>query len=182
MITGAYPLSRPVRISEATAGEGETIAFEATPAECAAVAAAFDLPEVKRFAASMTLAWETGAAVHVTGEVHAEIVQTCVVTLEPVAQSVTEAIDLRLVPEGVAVKASSTGKTGSEGNDPPETYSGDWVDLGVLAVEHFAVGIDPYPRAPGVEFQPTGAELETAEKTSPFAELARLRPPPKANR
>jgi hypothetical protein len=39
----------------------------------------------------------------------------------------------------------------AEGEDSPETFSGDFVDVGHLAEEFFAMGIDPYPRKPGAE-------------------------------
>ena len=46
------------------------------------------------------------------------------------------------------------------------------VDLGAIATEYFLLGIDPYPRKPGAEFQPTGAGDGGAK---PFAALAALK-------
>lgn len=34
----------------------------------------------------------------------------------------------------------------AEGEDGPEPFSGDAIDVGQLAEEFFALGIDPYPR------------------------------------
>ena len=41
--------------------------------------------------------------------------------------------------------------------------------LGALTAEFFALGLDPYPRKPGVEF---AAPAEEAAPDSPFAALA----------
>ena len=43
------------------------------------------------------------------------------------------------------------------------------IDLGALAAEFFALGLDPYPRKPGAEFV---APPEPAPPDSPFAALA----------
>ncbi|HEY1452267.1 MAG TPA: DUF177 domain-containing protein, partial [Roseiarcus sp.] len=44
------------------------------------------------------------------------------------------------------------------------------IDLGALTAEHFALGLDPYPRKPGAEFV---APDEQAAPDSPFAALAK---------
>ena len=44
-----------------------------------------------------------------------------------------------------------------------------------IAVEHFMLGLDPYPRKPGAVFDPVALGLEAEPKeVSPFAALARL--------
>jgi hypothetical protein len=52
---------------------------------------------------------------------------------------------------------------------------GDRVDLGAIAVEFLILGIDPYPRKPGVAFEPPAAEDESEH---PFAALAALKKGP----
>ena len=63
-----------------------------------------------------------------------------------------------------------------DAEDPPEPILGSTVDLGVLTTEFIAVGLDPYPRKPGVEFTPfiedDGSEDEAE---SPFSGLAALK-------
>jgi hypothetical protein len=56
--------------------------------------------------------------------------------------------------------------------DPPDPIIDGRIDLGALAAEFLALGLDPYPRKPGAAFE--GAEPEP-ERDSPFAALARLR-------
>ena len=38
-----------------------------------------------------------------------------------------------------------------DASDPPELLAGPALDLGAIAVEHFLLAVDLYPRAPGAE-------------------------------
>jgi hypothetical protein len=51
----------------------------------------------------------------------------------------------------------------AEGDDSPETFEGDSIDVGALA-EEFSLGIDPYPRK-------DGAMLQREEDESPGGAL-----------
>ncbi len=42
----------------------------------------------------------------------------------------------------------------AEQPDPPDPIVNGRIDLGQLAAEFLALGLDPYPRKPGVEFAP----------------------------
>lgn len=55
----------------------------------------------------------------------------------------------------------------ADGDEPDPIIDGK-VDLGVLAAEFFALGLDPYPRKPGASFKPPD---EQRAKDSPFSAL-----------
>jgi hypothetical protein len=57
--------------------------------------------------------------------------------------------------------------------DPPDVLGSDLIDIGHYVVEHLALEIDPFPRAPGAEVAPP----EPEEPPSPFAALSRLKRP-----
>jgi len=59
-----------------------------------------------------------------------------------------------------------------EGADPPDEIVNGRIDLGALTAEFLALGLDPYPRKPGVSFDETAA---SDRSDSPFAGLERLR-------
>ncbi len=61
--------------------------------------------------------------------------------------------------------------------DPPEPLVGGSIDLGALAVEAVALGLDPFPRKPGAE--PVDLTIGDAGE-SPFAALAALKRTPDA--
>jgi uncharacterized protein len=102
----------------------------------------------------------------------ATVVQADVVTLEPVTQMVAEDIDLMLVPAEDAAPAPK--ETEPSAADETDFYRNGRIDLGGIVVEHLALGLDPYPRAPGVEFA-DHVEHDSAPQASPFAGLAALK-------
>lgn len=164
-MTPEFP--RPVslaRIPEA----GREERLEANAAECAALARRFGIPAVNRLRAVLRLRPEPGGAVRVEGRMEAEVVQDCVVTLEPVVQPVAEAVALRILPEGADFSDDPEG--------PDEVAAeGDAVDLGEALAEQLALALDPYPRAPGAALPGEGEAGAEAPTSGPFAALAALR-------
>src|SRR6185436_15874849 len=69
-------------------------------AERAAIAEQYGIPVVRSLAAEFVVGREAGGVIRVEGRVTADIVQACVVSLEPVAQTIDEAVDIRLVEAG----------------------------------------------------------------------------------
>ena len=68
---------------------------------------------------------------------------------------------------------------GDETEEPPEPIINGAIDLGALATEFLILGLDPYPRKPGVSFD---KPVETDDpQDHPFAALAGLKTqqPPK---
>ena len=148
-----------------------------------------DLVAVERMEAHFTVKPWRKTGFSVKGRVSADVVQACVVSLEPVAQTVDEAVDVRFVPAREAEKwRENVDEEGEividpEAEDPPEFFEGNALALGALAAEYFALGLDPYPRAPGVSFQGVGdgasdeAEdegVEVEERQKPFAALKEM--------
>jgi hypothetical protein len=147
---------------------------EATRGAIAKVAGIVALP---RMEARYHLTPVAADGVRISGTVSATVEQTCVVSLEPVSAEILEPVELLLVPEGSAGAGSSIGSSSDldPGEDVvPETLVDGIVDLGVLSVEFLVLGIDPYPRKPGVAFEQPAANDEPAAK--PFAALAALKP------
>jgi uncharacterized metal-binding protein YceD (DUF177 family) len=93
-----------------------------------------------------------GTKVHIGGHVSAKVAQTCVVTLEPIENAVEEEVDVLFAPPAGEAKLAANENAPLEAADPPEPLVGGTVDLGALATEFLVIGVDPYPRKPGVEF------------------------------
>ena len=153
----ASPVSFPVHVSRLPKN-GMTVTIEADAAQRAALAQAHGLLGVERFVAELDIAaWKRGG-VRITGQVVADVVQECIVTLEPLPARIEEAVAGTFLPEGsrLAVPTYS-----AEGDDAPEVFSGDTVDVGQLAEEFFSLGIDPYPRKPGAALARAGEGEES---------------------
>jgi uncharacterized metal-binding protein YceD (DUF177 family) len=105
------------------------------------------------------------------GRVTARVMQTCVVTLEPMENTVDEAFDVVFLPPDVA-GAAPAGLEPEEVDDTREPLVDGAADLGVVATQFFLLGIDPCPRKPGAVFS---GPAEDRAADSPFASLKRLK-------
>lgn len=157
---------RPVGVRTLT--ERRPVEFEATTEERAAIALALGLVSLEALAVNATIEPWRGEGVRLMGTVRAKVTQECVVTLEPVPGSVAEDFDVRLHPDAAPTREVAVDP---EAPDPPEPLTGYEVDVGEIALQHFILGLDPYPRREGAAFE-TPAEEESVP--SPFAALADL--------
>ena len=167
----ALPLSRPVDVRR-LARDGDIVKIDADAGERAALARDLGIPAIDRLHAEITVTPARGGA-RVRGHVSATVVQTCVVTLDPFETAIEEDIDLRFKRQAAAAPTGEIDLDAS-GPDGPEPLEGDIIDVGALAAEHLALGLDLYPRKPGVAFDDIVEAPDEPAKQSPFAGLAGL--------
>jgi uncharacterized metal-binding protein YceD (DUF177 family) len=165
--------SRLVRVDHLPR-EGQVVTIEAAPAEREALASFYKLPDVAVLTATLRLEpWGRGGA-RVTGAVHGELTQVCIVSLEPFPATVDEDVDVRFAPPAAADRKSSAEQEAQtfslDDEDEPNPVIDGKIDLGALTAEFFALGLDPYPRKPGAVLDEERANSEPAD--SPFAALA----------
>jgi hypothetical protein len=153
--------------------KGMPVTIEATPEEQAALAREHGLLAVNKFRADLVVKPWKRDGVSVSGRVEGDIVQECVVTLEPVDARVDEEISAVFVPEdsNIGRPDDPAGEIllDPDGPDAPESFSGSHIDVGALAEQYFALGIDPYPRKEGIE---PFAEADVEEDSRPLGTLA----------
>jgi cytochrome b pre-mRNA-processing protein 3 len=165
------PWHIPLAVEE-IAETGQHFDLVADASVRAAVAQVAGLRDLPRFQASFDVSRQGSGGLHVVGSVSATVGQTCVVTLEPLANEVEETIDLVFEPpRGVEQSAETEVQHQSVKWDEPEPLVGGVVDLGVLATEFLILGLDPYPRKPGAVFEPP---RDAKREEGPFAALGRL--------
>lgn len=151
--------------------EGKDVSIEAGDDEREALARDLKILDVRDLKADFRLRRLPGGAINVRGEVRGRPVQTCVVTLDPVEESVVEAVDVTLVPaERHARSREREVIVDPEGEDGPEVYANGLIDLGAIAAEHLALGLDPYPRKGDARFE----THEEDRDPSPFAPLSSI--------
>jgi uncharacterized metal-binding protein YceD (DUF177 family) len=151
--------------------------LEASQASRAAMADVAGLREILSANASFDLKLRSGGRVHVTGDVHARIGQTCVVTLDPIENEIDERVDLMFAPEEqiptLAVLVDEAAQSEDEEvPDPPEPIVNGVIDLGRLATDVLFLAIDPYPRRPDAVFEAPRQAVDPADH--PFAALKAL--------
>ncbi len=166
--------SRPVPL-DAIDAAGITHTLRATERERAGLAQRFGFAGIERLEAELTVRRTgTEAIIRVAGRLAAEVVQECVVTLEPTRRVVEEEIDERFAPAA----GSQRGEVVVDAeDDEPEPLEGESIDLGEVVAQCLALAVDSYPRAPGVEFAGFtlgGGEEGDAVQASPFAVLSAL--------
>lgn len=161
------PYSHPVTVAEVPPG-GLDVELKPDAAVREGLARHAGVLAVSAFTARLKVLPEGKEGLHVTGTLDAVVRQTCGVTLEPFDAPLHEAVDVHFVPAGTAVPPV---EEDSE-YDPPDEIVGGTVDLGALAGEFLALGVDPYPRKPGAVFEQP-ADQDGA--VSPFSSLARLK-------
>jgi len=161
------PLSRLIDVTRIPP-RGQEVHVEATAEECAALAKDFGLPGIQALSGDFQL--KTSAkGIHVTGVVKASITQVCVMTLESFDSTIEEEVEVDFAePSGMPAEPP----TDINEYEPPDEIVNGQIDLGALTAEFLALGLDPYPRKPGVDFN---YQDPTDRKDSPFAALNRLK-------
>lgn len=169
--------SRPLALDRvSTTQHREEIA--PTDKERVALAERFGLVSLDRMSARFTLKRVRKDLVRAKGHVTAELVQACVVTLDPIPARIDEKFEVDFL-EG-AHPAATDVELDVEGAEAPEPVPTGWVDLGELAAEQLGLAIDPYPRKPDAAVPAEWAadpatELPPAPGPNPFAALEKLK-------
>lgn len=171
-MTDSSPISHPVLVASLP-DTGSTVKFAPDAAARAALAADFGIPGIPALTAEVTLVPRSGGRVHVSGRVKAVVTQTCVVTLEDFDAPVDEEIDIDFAPPEQLPEIRPGAEVDVTELDLPDPLVDGTVDAGAVVAEFLALGLDPYPRKPGVAFKGV-VEMDDAG-ASPFAALARLR-------
>lgn len=117
--------------------------------------------------------WPMEEGVTLRFHLKAQVVQQCVVTLEPVPGDVDETVTLHYTPRAVLDETHRVVDIADE-DDPPEPLDGDRLDLGAAVAEHLALSLDPFPRKADAVL-PDAATDGQHQATGPFAVLAQLK-------
>ena len=158
----AAPLSRIVDVSRLPQGRG-SVTVEASPAEAEALARDFRIPGIRDLVGRFDIAGPTSQLV-VTGRVEAVVTQVCTVTLEPFESAVSEPVEVTFTD------TDRLAGTEAEEAEVPDPIVGGRIDFGALTAEFLALGLDPYPRKPGVSFE----AVQAGEDPRPFDALRKL--------
>ncbi|MFB3149380.1 MAG: DUF177 domain-containing protein [Alphaproteobacteria bacterium] len=165
----------------------ETLEIVADGAERAALARRFGLDSLDALTASVTLTkFGDRRRVRLSANFSADVLQSCVVTLEPAPSRIEDSFVL-VYDEDAGGPAEAETVVLLKGQISPEPWSGVVIDVGEAVAEHLALALDPYPRATGADLSapglaPGGADAgkegdDTAGEVSesPFKELEKLR-------
>lgn len=153
--------------------------IEATAQECEQLADLFGVESLESFTFDYELQPIGTDRAHLSGEIHAELIQLCILTLEPVHETVDESVSLDCLPQKqIGREDAAAPQTDPQGlpADPPAPIVNGRINVGALAGEILASAINPYPRKDGAEFDWDDPKDEEGAAFSPFAQLAKLKP------
>lgn len=165
----ALPWRVPVALEDIPES-GRTFALAADADARAALARMTGLRDLPQLHADFDVTRQGAGGLRVVGRVCATVGQNCVVTLEPLDNTIDEEVDLLFMPEPAGGPEAADGGGRTEPNsDDPEPLIGGTIDLGAIATEFLILGLDPYPRKPGAVFEPP---QESGRDDTPFTALA----------
>ncbi|HSF93966.1 MAG TPA: DUF177 domain-containing protein [Thermohalobaculum sp.] len=170
------PFHRPMKTGGLRTDGDTAFRISAEPGEREALAPFLGVDAVER----LTLAGFIGpygkGGWRVRGRMVAKVVQTCVVTLEPLRTRIEEDIERTYVPANQTPRLPEVVLLHDD-EDEPDPFT-DSIDPAQLAVESLLLLIDPYPRHEGAALDALlGRDLvaEDGEETrKPFSGLADL--------
>ena len=159
-LAAAAEFRRVVEISSLCAVD-KRLRFTADVDERKALAARFGLLALGRLEAAADVRRLQGGGARARVEFEADVVQSCVVTLDPVESRIAEAFELDFLPPGESTGDMEAAETAG-GGEPPGAVAGGAFDLGAIIAEYVALAIEPYPRRPDAE---PGTWREPPEKS-----------------
>ena len=131
--------------------DGIAVDVSADAAERRALAERFDLLDMPALRGHGRLE-QRGAELVLRGWLEADVVQECVVSLEPVPARLRQPVERRYRlggGVGAAARLEPYGKVEVDDEDDVEPLSGREIDLGEAFAEELGLALEPYPRAVG---------------------------------
>ncbi len=162
----APEFSRPIDVARLPQGEA-VYDIAATPAERATLASRFGLLALHRLEAQVRLHRLAGGLLRLSAELSADVVQSCVVTLDPVGARVDDSFALLY---GAPDEEGAKEVVLSGEAELVEPLPDGLLDIGEVVAQQLSLALDPYPRAAGAV-----AEAPQEGLASPFAALAKWR-------
>jgi uncharacterized metal-binding protein YceD (DUF177 family) len=163
-------------------GDGMNVDVSADPAERRSLAERFDLLEVRALRGHGRLE-RRGAELVLRGWLEADVVQECVVSLEPVPARLRQPLERRYRRGGPSAPARARfephGTVVLEDDEAEvEPVIGCEIDLGVVFAEELGLALEPYPRAPGaaaLDAGDPGPHVSVGSEDRPGKPFAALR-------
>lgn len=116
-----------------------------------------------------------GRRARLEGRIEADVVQSCVVTLEPVPAHIEDGFELTYDREAGARERREVVVRMEEEEELPEPLGEEGIDVGEAAAECLGLALNPYPRAPGAEVERQAEEGPERAESSPFSVLRKLK-------
>lgn len=160
---------------------GKELVLTPSQSERAAISGWLEIEGLESLKASILITRLAENEYSYDAKFEADVVQPCVVTLAPVPAHVSGEVQrsFRVRPRSVGSRRKKPAPEPQVidisilDEDGPELLDSPIVDLAAPLLEELSLALDPYPRAPGVVFEPPAEEVIPAHH--PFAVLEQLK-------
>src|SRR5262249_5812372 len=156
MTSANPPFERPYDLGD-LGRAGAEVSISLTENERERLARWASIDAVESFAGEVLLKKYSPTRYGLIAKLDVSIVQSCVVTLQPVRSRIERRVTRELLlasPVKRALPKDASSPTASVDDELTEEIDSLTYDLAAPLLEEFSLAIDPYPRAPGVEFEP----------------------------
>ena len=169
-----FPISKLYELGRLSLA-GDEVTIAPLPDDLPRIAQWADVDAVETFKAKIALRKISPTRFSLAAALTADIVQSCVVTLDPVRSHIERSFtrDLFLTQAAQHIAKTVDIDVMAIDEDGREEIASLRYDLAVPVLEEFALAIDPYPRAAGVAFEPPEDEADSPKH--PFAALKDLK-------
>ena len=161
--------------------EGLSVERCAVTEELEGLAEALHIVDCERLLVRYTLRPMANRRFRLQGDLEADVVQSCVVTLEPVRSRLAESFKVEFWPSDAMAHTIDNPGSGDQrvfSPDDPEPIVGNRLEIGRVVGELLTVALDPYPRVAGTHLDPASDQATNTSRTDAgqFAALAGWKP------
>jgi uncharacterized metal-binding protein YceD (DUF177 family) len=155
--------SKVIQIDEVKS-EGTTFELTAAPSQCNEIAVRLGVLSVDAATGLLTIKHQSGA-IEITGELKASLKRECVVSLEPMEETVTDKFTIRFyADEQDLIEADEI-----DDDCYTELLDGDSIHLGEVLIQQISLAMNPHPRK--TESGELVSRYGREDLPSPFAAL-----------
>lgn len=165
--------------------DNRSLELAATAEECAALARRYSVLSVEGLRAEAWVRREGNRGARARVQFSADVIQSCVVTLEPVRNQIRDAFELSFLPPEEADARQEEDEAAYDpeslydpmSDEPPADVVDGNIDLGEVIAEYLSLAIDPYPRKEGVDLgtRNSSAGQSGGGEEGPFTALKQWR-------
>jgi uncharacterized metal-binding protein YceD (DUF177 family) len=146
----------------------------ATTQECQVIADTLAIPACESVSFNYAIMPMGDGSYRLKGDLTARVVQQCVVSLEPVVETIEDRVLTDFRPAG-DLPDDEGGVVDMEEDYDEEPIIDQSLDIGRIAYEHLASALNPYPRKDGATLDWKPAAETSSASDNPFAVLAKLK-------
>ncbi len=167
--------SRIVQVGHLRDGESRSLRIVCEGPEREELAARFGMRQLVELKSDIAMI-RRGPQIIARVQFTADVIQDCVVSLEPVPAHISDAVTVTFDPE-TDPHGEGPAFIDPLAEDPPEPLIDEAIDFGEIVAERLGLELEPYPRKPGAELDPKYAATNDPgeEDASPFARLRALK-------